>query len=95
MIERIRPLSDRVLIKRSQKEERTASGIIIPDIAQEKEQTGFVVAVGKGRVLNDGTILPMNVKVGDTVYFGKYSGSEVAPEHIMLREDEILGVLDK
>lgn len=95
MFEKIRPLSDRVLIKRSQKEEKTISGIIIPDIAQEKEQTGYVVAVGTGRILNDGTVLSMNVKVGDTVYFGKYSGTEVVPNHIILREDEILAILEK
>lgn len=95
MFEKIRPLADRVLIKRLPKEEKTLGGIIIPDTAQEKEQTGSVIAIGTGRLLNDGTLIPMNVKIGDIVYFGKYSGTEVSADHIIIKEEEILGILEK
>lgn len=95
MFEKIRPLADRVLIKRLPKEEKTLGGIIIPDTAQEKEQTGSVIAIGAGRLLNDGTLIPMNVKIGDIAYFGKYSGTEVSSDHIIIKEEEILGILEK
>lgn len=95
MVENMRPLGDRVLIKRRRQEEKTAGGIIIPDVAQEKGQTGEVIAIGAGRITPDGKTVPMQVKVGDVVYFGKYSGTEAASEYAILREDEILGVFEK
>ena len=93
---KIRPLQDRILVKRLQGEEKTASGIIIPDNAKEKPQEAEVVAVGAGKVLDDGKLRKPDVKVGDKVLFSKYSGSEVkidGHEHLILREDDILGVL--
>lgn len=93
MVENMRPLGDRVLIKRRRQEEKTASGIIIPDVAQEKGQTGEVIAVGAGKITSEGKILPMQVKVGDVVFFGKYAGTETG-EYAILKEDEILGILD-
>jgi chaperonin GroES len=94
----IRPLHDRVVIKRVQEEQKTKGGIIIPDTAKEKPVEGKVVAVGNGRVLDDGKVRPLDVKKGDLVLFGKYSGSEVkidGEDHIIMREDDILCVLDK
>ena len=94
---KIRPLQDRVIVKRIAEEERTKGGIIIPDTAREKPQEGKVVAVGKGKVLEDGTVRALDVKVGDRVLIGKYSGSEVkldGEEHLIVREDDILGVLE-
>jgi chaperonin GroES len=93
---KIRPLQDRILVKRLQGEEKTAGGIIIPDNAKEKPMEGQVVAVGNGKVLNDGKISKPDVKAGDKVLFSKYAGSEVkidGVEHLILREDDILGVL--
>lgn len=93
---KIRPLQDRILIERVQAEQKTASGIIIPDAAKEKPQEGHVVGVGGGKVLDNGTVVKPDVKVGDTVLFGKYSGTEVkveGKEYLILREDDILGVL--
>lgn len=95
MIDKIRPLYDRILVKRREHEETTASGIIIPDTAQERTQTGLVVAVGQGRLLQDGSLRPLIVKAGDTVFFGKFSGTEADKEHIILREDEVLGIVEK
>ncbi len=95
MVEKIRPLLDRVLVKRMAKEEKTAGGIIIPDVAKEKAQTGKVVAVGTGRMLDDGKIMPMQVKVGDVVFLPKYAGTEASGEHIIIKEDEILGVVEQ
>ncbi len=94
-IENIRPLADRALVKRLPREQKTEGGIIIPDIAQEKGQIGEVVAVGAGRVTPDGKAVPMQIKRGDKVLFGKYGGNEVLGEYILLREDEILGVIEK
>jgi chaperonin GroES len=94
----IRPLHDRVLIKRVEEEQKTKGGIIIPDTAKEKPAEGKVIAVGNGRVLEDGKIRPLDVKAGDRVLFGKYSGTEVkvdGEEHLILREDDILVVLEK
>ena len=93
MVEKIRPLLDRVLIKRIAQEEKTASGIIIPDVAKEKTHTGKVVAVGPGR-LADGKVIPMSVKVGDVVFLPKYAGTEASKEHIIIKEEEILGVIE-
>jgi chaperonin GroES len=95
---KIRPLQDRVLVKRIEDEvEKTKGGIIIPDTAKEKPQHGKVVAVGKGKVNDDGKLTPLDVKVGDTILFGKYSGSEIkvdGEEHLIMREDDILGVVE-
>ena len=94
----IRPLHDRVLIKRVEEEQKTKGGIIIPDSAKEKPAEGKVIAVGNGRVLEDGKVRPLDVKAGDRVLFGKYSGSEIkvdGEEHLILREDDILVVLEK
>jgi chaperonin GroES len=94
----IRPLHDRVLLKRVEEEQKTKGGIIIPDSAKEKPAEGKVIAVGNGRVLEDGKIRPLDVKAGDRVLFGKYSGTEVkvdGEEHLILREDDILCVLEK
>lgn len=94
MFQKFRPLGDRVLVKRLESEEKTQSGIIIPDAAKEKAQTGAVVAVGAGRRDTAGNPIPMDVKVGDVVYFGKYSGTE-AGDHLIVREEEILGIVEK
>jgi chaperonin GroES len=94
---KIRPLGDRVIIKRVAEEEKTKGGIIIPDTAKEKPQEGKVVAVGKGKLNDDGKLTPMDVKVGDRILFGKYSGSEIklnGEEHLILREEDILGVIE-
>ena len=95
---KFRPLADRILIKRIDKEEKTAGGSIIPDSAKEKPQEGEVVAVGNGKRLDDGKVQPLDVKKGDRVLFGKYSGSEIkidGEEHLILREDEVLGILEQ
>jgi chaperonin GroES len=94
----IRPLHDRVLVRRIEEAETVRGGIIIPDTAKEKPQQGEVVGVGDGKVLEDGQRAPIDVKTGDRILFGKYSGSEVkidGDEYLVVREDEILGVLSK
>jgi chaperonin GroES len=94
---KIRPLQDRVIVKRIAEEEKTKGGIIIPDTAKEKPQEGKVVAVGKGKVNDDGKLTALDVKVGDKILFGKYSGSEIkmnGEEHLIMREDDILGVIE-
>ena len=94
---KIRPLQDRVIVKRVDEEETTAGGIIIPDTAKEKPQQGRVIAVGNGKVQEDGMVIPLDVKAGDTVLFGKYSGQETkldGTEYLIMREDDILGVID-
>ena len=94
---KIRPLGDRILVKGIKEEEKTKAGIIIPDTAKEKPQEGKVVAVGKGKMTEQGKLLAPDVKAGDKILFGKYSGSEVkieGEEHLILREDDILGVLE-
>jgi chaperonin GroES len=95
---KIRPLQDRIIVKRVQEEEKTKGGIIIPDSAKEKPLEGQVIAVGNGKVMEDGKVRPLDVKAGDRVLFNKYSGTEVkidGEEHLILREDDILGVLEK
>jgi chaperonin GroES len=95
---KIRPLQDRVIVKRIEEEEKSKGGIIIPDTAKEKPQEGKVVAVGKGKMSDDGKITPLDVKVNDRVLFGKYSGSEInidGDEHLIMREEDILGVIEK
>jgi len=92
---KIRPLQDRILVQRSEEEEKTAGGIIIPDSAKEKPQEGTVVAVGKGKVLENGKTVPVEVAVGDRILFGKYAGNEVTldgDDFVILREDDILAV---
>ena len=94
----IRPLHDRIAVTRIAEEEKTKGGIIIPDTAKEKPVEGKVVAVGKGRILEDGSIKPLDVKVGDHVLFAKYGGTEVkleGEERLIVREDDILAVLEK
>ena len=95
---KIRPLQDRVIVKRVEEEEKTKGGIIIPDTAKEKPMEGKVTAVGKGKLLEDGKIHPLDVKAGDRVLFGKYAGTEVkidGEEHLIMREEDILGVIEK
>jgi chaperonin GroES len=94
---KIRPLQDRVIVKRLEEEEKTKGGIIIPDTAKEKPQEGKVIAVGKGKVTEDGKVIPLDVKVGDKILFGKYSGTEVkigGEEHLIMREEDILGIIE-
>ncbi len=95
---KIRPLQDRVIVKRIEEEEKTKGGIIIPDTAKEKPQEGKVVAVGKGKLNDNGKVVPLDVKVNDRILFGKYSGSEIVidgEEHLIMREEDILGVVEK
>jgi chaperonin GroES len=94
---KVRPLGDRVLVKRIKEEDKTKGGIIIPDTAKEKPQEGEVVAVGKGKITEAGKLVALDVKSGDRILFGKYSGSEIkldSEEHLIVREDDILGVLE-
>ncbi|ODS36593.1 MAG: co-chaperone GroES [Candidatus Altiarchaeales archaeon WOR_SM1_79] len=94
---KIRPLQDRVIVRRLEEEEKTEGGIIIPDTAKEKPMEGRVVAVGKGKVLEDGKVAPLDVKAGDRVLFSKYAGTEVkldGEEHLIMREDDILGIVE-
>jgi len=93
----IRPLHDRIIVERLEEETKTAAGIIIPDTAKEKPQQGKIIAAGKGKVTEDGKLLPMDVKVGDRVLFGKYAGTDIkieGKEYLMMREDDILGVIE-
>ena len=95
---KIRPLQDRIIVKRVEEEEKTKGGIIIPDSAKEKPLEGKVLAVGNGKILEDGKVRPLDVKVGDRVLFGKYAGTEIkieGTEHLMLREEDVLGVIEK
>ena len=95
---KIRPLQDRVIVKRLEEEEKTKGGIIIPDTAKEKPVEGVVIAVGKGKVGEDGKLIKPDVKAGDRILFGKYSGTEVkidGVEHLIMREDDILGIIEK
>ena len=94
----IRPLHDRLIVKRFEEEERTKGGIIIPDNAKEKPQQGEVIAVGNGKVLDDGKKAPLEVKKGDRVLFGTYSGTEIkldGVEYLMMKEDDILGIVER
>jgi len=93
----VRPLHDRILVRRMSEDEKTAGGIIIPETAKEKPQRGEIMATGKGRVTEDGKTLPLEVKAGDKVLFGKYSGTELkldGTEYLMMREEDILGILN-
>jgi chaperonin GroES len=92
----VRPLHDRILVKRTTEDEKTAGGLYIPDTAKEKPQKGEVVAAGKGRVLEDGKVLPLEIKVGDKILFSKYAGTELklnGEEYLMMREEDVLGIV--
>ena len=94
---KIRPLHDRLIVERLEGEEKTASGLFIPDSAKEKPQQGKVIAVGKGKVRDDGTVQPTDVKAGDKILFGKYSGTEIkidGEDFLIMREDDVLAVVD-
>ena len=95
---KIRPLQDRVIVKRIDEEAKSKGGIFIPDTAKEKPQEGKIVAVGKGKAGDDGKITPLDVKVNDRILFGKYSGTEInfdGEEHLIMREEDILGIIEK
>ena len=92
----VRPLHDRILVRRMAEDEKTAGGLFIPDTAKEKPQRGEIVAAGKGRVTEDGKTLPLEVKAGDRILFGKYAGTEIklqGEEYIMMREEDVLGIV--
>lgn len=94
---KIRPLQDRLIVERIESDEKTAAGLYIPDSAKEKPQRGRVVSVGKGRVREDGTVQPLDLKSGDEILFGKYSGTEIkinGQELLIMREDDVLGVVE-
>jgi len=94
---KLRPLHDRVIVKRLEAETKTAGGIVIPDSATEKPIKGEVVAVGNGKILEDGKVRPLDVKVGDKILFGKYSGTEVkldGQEYVVMREEDIMAIFD-
>jgi chaperonin GroES len=96
MAVKLTPLHDRILVRRVAQEEATRSGIVIPDTAKDKPQEGEVIAVGKGKINDDGKVRPLDVKVGDRILFGKYAGSEIkldGEEFVIMREDEVLGIL--
>ena len=93
----VRPLRDRILVERLEESEQRIGGIIIPDTAKEKPQQGRVIAVGKGKIEKDGKVIPLDVKEGDTILFGKYSGQEIkldGEEYLIMREDEVLGIVE-
>lgn len=93
----LRPLQDRIIVKRMEEEQKTAGGLYIPETAKEKPQRGEIVAVGNGKKTEDGKVLPLDVKVGDKVLFGKYAGTEIkvdGEEYLMMREDDLLAVVE-
>jgi chaperonin GroES len=95
---KIRPLQDRIIVKRIEEEEKTKSGIIIPDTAKEKPMEGEIIAVGTGKILENGKKQPLEVKAGDRILFGKYAGTEIkidGIEHLIMREDDVLGIIEK
>lgn len=93
-IKKIRPLSDRIILKRVEEEEsKTSGGIFIPEAAKEKAQIGTVIAVGPGKINTSGILIPTTLKVGDSVFFGKYAGTEISEDYLILKEEEVLGVL--
>jgi len=97
MAVKVRPLHDRLIVDRIEEGEQQVGGIIIPDTAKEKPQQGKIIAAGKGKIKDDGSVTPLDVKAGDTVLFGKYSGQEIkldGDEFLIMREDEILGVIE-
>ncbi|MRR56548.1 MAG: co-chaperone GroES [Deltaproteobacteria bacterium] len=93
----LRPLQDRIIVKRLEEESMTAGGLYIPDTAKEKPQKGEIIAVGKGKITEDGKVIPVDLKVGDKVLFGKYAGTEIkidGADFLIMREDDILGVIE-
>jgi len=97
MAVKVRPLHDRLIVDRIEEGEQQVGGIIIPDTAKEKPQQGKIIAAGKGKIKDDGSVTPLDVKAGDTVLFGKYSGQEIkldGDEFLIMREDEILGIIE-
>lgn len=95
MLGNIRPLYDKILVKRVEEEDKTPGGLFIPAAAKEKAQTGKVISVGAGRLTPEGKLIPLTVKAGDVVFFGKYSGTEADEDYLIIREDEILGIINK
>jgi chaperonin GroES len=96
MFEKMKPLGDKALVKRIEQETKTKGGLFIPDsAAKEKGQDGIVIATGPGRTTPEGKVVPMTIKAGDRVFFGKYSGTEAGEDYLIIREDEILGVVEK
>jgi len=94
---KVRPLHDRVIVQRTEEEQKSKGGIIIPDTAKEKPQEGKIIAVGKGKMLDDGKLVPLDVKVGDKVLFNKYAGSDIkieGEEYMIMREEDVLGVIE-
>ncbi len=94
---KLRPLQDRIIVKRVEEESKTAGGLFIPETAKEKPQRGEVIAVGNGKKTEDGKVLPVDVKVGDKVLFGKYAGTEIkidGEDYLIMREDDILGIME-
>lgn len=97
MTNKIRPLHDRVLVRRAAEETMSAGGIVIPDNAAEKPQRGEIIAVGQGKILENGSVRPLAVKVGDQVYFGKYAGNEIkigSEDYLIMREEDIIGIIE-
>lgn len=94
MLESLKPLRDYVLVKRLKDNEKTESGIFIPQDSQDKSQTALVVAVGTGRVTADGLVIPLEVKAGDIIFFNKYSGIDAGNDHLMMKEEDILGIVE-
>lgn len=92
---KLKPLGDRILVKRVDAESKTESGLYVPEAAKEKAQMGTVVAVGGGKRDKDGMIIPLEVRVNDTVYFGKYAGTETEKNYLIIREDEVLGIIER
>ncbi|RMD83948.1 MAG: co-chaperone GroES [Candidatus Dadabacteria bacterium] len=98
MTTKIRPLQDRIIVKRLDAEEKTSGGLYIPDSAKDKPQHGKVIAVGKGRIKEDGTVVPVELKEGDQILFGKYAGTEIKvedQEYLIMREDDVLGIVEQ
>ncbi len=95
MFKKIRPLSDRIVVERIEEDEITAGGIVIPSTAKEKAQIGRILAVGPGKTTEDGKLIPMTVKVGDKVFFGKYAGTEASDNVLIIREEEVLGIVEQ
>lgn len=95
MFEKMKPLGDKALVRRVEHESKTPGGLYIPDAAKEKGQEGTVIAVGPGRITPEGKVIPMTLKEGDRVFFGKYSGTEAGNDYLIIREDEILGIVER
>jgi chaperonin GroES len=95
MFEKLRPLHNNVLIKKIEDKPKTSGGLYIPDSAKQDTQTGTIIAVGNGALNHKGEVIPMTVQIGDTIFFGKYAGVKADEHYVVLKEDEILGILDK